>query len=105
MLDADHRGFRDLGVADREVLDVDRGYPFAPGLDHVLGAVGDLHVAVRSMVATSPVSKKPSGSRMSLVLLEIGARDRRAAHLEPAEGLAVPRQPLAGVVGDLHLDA
>ena len=46
MLDADHGGFRHLGVADREILQVDRGDPLAARLDDVLGAVGDLHVAV-----------------------------------------------------------
>ncbi len=39
------------------------------------------------------------------VLLEVGARDGGAAHLEPAEGLAVARQLVAVIVGDLHLDA
>ncbi len=58
------------------------------------------------MVATSPVSNQPSFSRhRSLSTLIIGARDRRAAHLQAPEGLAVPRQRLAGVVGDLHVDA
>ena len=47
MPDADHRGLGHLGMADREVFEVDRGNPFAARLDHVLGAVGDLHVAVR----------------------------------------------------------
>src|SRR5205809_247522 len=37
------------------------------------------------------------------LLLVVGARNRRAAHLEPPEGFPVPRQPLAGIVGDLHL--
>ena len=40
-------GFRDRGMADREVLQVDRRNPFAAGLDDVLGAVGNPHVAVR----------------------------------------------------------
>ena len=47
MRDADHRRLGHLGMADGEVLQVDRGNPFAARLDHVLGAVGDLHVAVR----------------------------------------------------------
>src|SRR5260370_12810817 len=37
------------------------------------------------------------------VLFVIGAGDGRTAHLEAAECLAVPRQPLAAIVGDLHL--
>ena len=47
MMDADHGGFRDRGMSDREIFQVDRRNPFAAGLDHVLGAVGDPHVAVR----------------------------------------------------------
>ena len=46
MAHADHRGFGDLGMADRDILHLDRGNPFAARLDDVLGAVGDLHIAV-----------------------------------------------------------
>ena len=42
---------------------------------------------------------------VAAVVLEVGLGDRRPAHLEAAEGFAVPRQRRAGVVGDLHLDA
>ena len=45
VLDADHRRLGDVGMADGEVLELDRGDPFAAGLDHVLVAVDDLHVA------------------------------------------------------------
>ena len=37
--------------------------------------------------------------------VEIGARHRRPAHLQAAEGLAVPGQSSPVVVGHLHLDA
>src|SRR6266702_6621413 len=43
--DADYSGLGHSGVGDREVLQVDRGYPFAAGFDHVLGTVGDPHIA------------------------------------------------------------
>ncbi len=46
MMDADHGGFRHRGMADREVFQIDRRNPLAAGLDHILGAVGDPHVAV-----------------------------------------------------------
>src|SRR5690349_15769278 len=46
MRNADHRGLRYFRMTDREILKVDRGNPFASRLDHVLGAVGDLHVAI-----------------------------------------------------------
>ena len=36
---------------------------------------------------------------------EIGLRYRGTADLQPAKRLAVPRQFLAGIVGDLHLNA
>ena len=48
MRDADDRGLGDQRVAHGRVLQGDGGDPFAAGLDHVLGAVGDLHVAIRS---------------------------------------------------------
>ena len=46
MRDADDGGLLHRGVADGDVLQIDRRDPFAAGLDHVLRAVGDLHVAV-----------------------------------------------------------
>ena len=42
----DHRGLQDAGMADREVLDLDRADPLTAGLDHVLGAIGDGDEAV-----------------------------------------------------------
>ena len=36
MIDADHGRFRDRGVGDREVFQIDRRNPFAAGLDDVL---------------------------------------------------------------------
>ena len=63
-----------------------------------------------SSVATSPVSKKPHGSQALALLvaragvLEIGARDRGAAHQQAAERLAVVRLLHAFIVDDLHLD-
>ena len=45
MMDADGRGFRHVRMADGEILEIDGRNPFAAGLDDVLGAVGDLHVA------------------------------------------------------------
>src|SRR5215467_2492532 len=43
---ADDGGFAHPGVLDDEVLDVERGDPFAPGLDDVLEAIRDLEVTV-----------------------------------------------------------
>src|SRR5215470_2737201 len=43
---ADDGGFAHPGVLDDEVLDVERGDPFAPGLDDVLEAIRDLELTV-----------------------------------------------------------
>ncbi len=105
MGDADHRRLGDVGMADGEILDVDRRNPFAARLDHVFGAVGDLHVAfgidrrdvagVEEAVLVEDVA----------LLLEIAPGDGRTGDLEAAEAFAVPRQfPVLGV-DDLHLDA
>jgi hypothetical protein len=91
MLDPDHRGFRHAGAAHGDVLDLDRGDPFAARLDHVLRPVGHLHVAVlverRDVAGVEPVLGIEARSALALV---VGFRHRRPAHLEPAEGLAVP---------------
>ena len=105
MIDADHGRFGDRRVTDREIFQIDRRDPLAAGLDDVLGAVGDPHIAV--LVDGGDVA----GVEKAFVVedvgidLEIGLGDRGPAHLEAAESLAVPRQFLAGIVGDLHLDA
>jgi hypothetical protein len=59
------------------------------------------------MVATSPVSKKPSFVEdVAAGALEIGSRSTNGAldHQVP-EGAAVVRQAVAGVVGQLQVDA
>ena len=105
MADADHGGLRHLGMADREVFEIDRGNPFAARLDHVLGAVGDLHVAVRVHGGdVAGIEEAVAVEDIAAVALEVGARDRGPAHLEAAERLAVPRHRPAGIVLDLHLD-
>ena len=79
MAHADHRGFGHLGMADRQVLQVDRGDPFAARLDHVLGAVGDLHVAVAvDGRDVAGVEEAVLVEDRDVVLLEIGARDGEA---------------------------
>src|SRR5947209_18048392 len=85
----DHRDLRYLGVADREVLQLDRGYPLAARLDDILGPVGDLHVAGRIDGGDVAGVEKAVGVQDAAGLLEIGLGDRGAAHLEPAGALAV----------------
>src|SRR5215213_9661961 len=44
MRQADGSSFGDTGAAYRNVLELDRGYPFAARFDDVLRSVGDLHI-------------------------------------------------------------
>ena len=105
MMDADHGCFRDRRMSDREIFQFDRGNPLAAGLDHVLGTVRDAHITVR--IDGGDVAGIEIAFIVQNVAIdaEIGLRHRRPAHFQSAEGLAVPRQFLAGIVGDLHLHA
>src|SRR5512145_150640 len=102
---ADHRGFGDRRVRDRDVLEVDRADPLAARLDHVLRAVGDLHVAVGVDRGDVAGGEPAVLQRIAALALEVAARDPRPAHHQVAEALAVPGQFLAFLVHDLHLDA
>ena len=102
--DADHRRFRYRGMRDRDVLQIDRADPFAARLDHVLGAIGDLHVAVgieRGHIAGG----EPAVSQSPAFALEIAARDPGPAHHQVTKGTAIARQFPAFAVHDLHVDA
>ena len=106
MTDADDRSLRDLRMADREIFQIDRGYPFAAGLDHVLGAVGDLHIAVRiDGRDIAGIEEAVLVEDFFILRLVIAARDRRSPDLQPPEGLAVPGLVAAAIVGDFHFDA
>src|SRR5262245_46457182 len=104
MLHADHRCFRHFGMADGEVLEVDRGNPLAARFDHVLGAVVDLHMAVAVDGGDVTGVEETLLVEERVILLKVGPGHAWSAYLEAARGLAVPGQPLAGIVGDFHLD-
>src|SRR5437762_4314318 len=99
MLDADHRRFSDGRVRHRDALEVDRADPLAARLDHVLGAVGDLHVAVwiqrRDIAGGEPALPE----RIAALALEVALDHPASAHLQVAEGLAVVGK-LASVLAD-----
>jgi hypothetical protein len=63
------------GVSHLDVLEVDRTDPFAAGLDHVLAAVGDLHVAVgvnrRDVARREPAAVGLVDERIAALTLEI----------------------------------
>src|SRR5262249_8843048 len=89
MLNADDGRFRYFRMSNREGPEIDRGNPLAAGFDHVLGTIGDLHVSVAvdggdvAGVEEAVLVEDPG------VFLEIAARNRKAAGLEPAESLTV----------------
>ena len=79
--------------------------PLAARLDDVLGAVGDLDEAPgvdgADVAGAQPAVVELLGRRVAVV----AGGDPRAAHLDLAYGLAVPRQLGAVVVDDAQLDA
>ena len=105
VLGRDAGGHRDLRVRHRDVLEVDRADPFAAGLDDVLAAVGDLHVAVgvdRGDVA----GREPAvHERVAAFVLEVLETIHGPRTSSSPRDLAVPRQLLAVVADDLHVDA
>src|SRR6266850_418787 len=105
MLDADYRGLGDRRMRDGDVLEVDRADPLAARLDHVLRAVGDLDVAVGIDGADITRGEPLVAQRIAALALEIALDDPRPAHLQVAEGLAVPRQLLAVLADDAQVDA
>ncbi len=91
--DRDHGRLGDRGMAHQRVLEGDRRDPLAARLDEVLRAVLDLDVPVgpdRDDVARpEPAVVRPAVGGVGRLV--VGGRDRRAAHLELAHRLAVPR--------------
>src|SRR5262249_61451471 len=99
-------GLEDGGMAADGVLEPDAGDPLAAALDHVLGAVGDLHGAAR-IDPDHDAGAEPTGVKRGFGALVVVVRggDPRAADLELADAPAVPRQRPAAVIDDADLDA
>jgi hypothetical protein len=103
--DADHRRLGDRRVPHRGVLQRDRRDPLAARLDHVLRAVGDVHVAVGVDRRDVPCVEETVGIEDRFVLFaEIRARGPRTAHEQMPECDAVVRELVAVGIDDLHLD-
>src|SRR5262245_63364939 len=103
--DGDDRRLGDRLVPHERVLERDRGDPLAARLDEVLRAILHLDEAVRvdahDVAGPEPAVVRPS-ARHVLVGLVVGGCDRRAAHLELAHRLAVPRdEPFGATSTDL----
>ena len=104
--DRDHGRLGDRRVRHQRVLEVDRRDPLAAGLDHVLRAVLDHHVALgveRGDVAgLEPAVVGPALGLLGRLV--VAGRDPGAAHLELAHRLAVPGDLLAVVADRAQLD-
>src|SRR6185437_1643392 len=94
MRQADHRRLCDIGMAHRDVLDIDRADPFAAGFDHILGAVDDLHIAIgidgRDVAGAEPPLLIQRGRGRFLVIV-ICADHPRTAYQKLAARDAVMR--------------
>ena len=101
---ANDGGLDDVGVRNRDVLEVDGADPFAAGLDDVLGAIGNLHVAVgvdgRDVTGREPAVLQ----RIAALALEVRIGGPWPLHQQVAKGLAVIGQGLAIGIDDLHVD-
>ena len=94
----DGGSFGDRRVAHRGVFEFDRADPFAARLDHVLGAVGDLHRAVgmedRHVAGVEPAL----GVDRVFLGLEIALHHPWPADVQRARAFAVTREDLARIV-------
>src|SRR4051812_8968404 len=98
--DADHACLAHIGVRGEPVLEVDRADPFAARLDHVLGAVGDLHESVGRHAAHVTRAQPAIVELFGRGVAVVRAGDPRAPHLDLTDGLAVPRERGALVADD-----
>ncbi|PAV72391.1 hypothetical protein WR25_15958 [Diploscapter pachys] len=102
--DTQHGGFGDRRVGHGDVFQVDRADPLATGLDHILGAVGDLHEAVRVEGGDIPGGEPAIDQRAGLDA-EVPLDHPVATHQQGACGLAVTQQLVAMLVHDFQVRA
>src|SRR5690606_35604094 len=106
MRNRDGRRLRHRGMRDREVLQLDGADPLAARLDHVLGAIGDLHVAQRTngrdIAGVEPAALVEHVVTAALV---VTGSDPWPANLQRPERLAIARDFDAVVVLHSQLDA
>ena len=103
---ADHGGFEHCRVQGDLVLEVHRRHPLPAGLDHVLGTVGDLHIAAR-VDGAHVTGAQPAviGEGIGRCTLVVATGDPRPAQLQLANGVAVFRTRIALFVHQTHLHA
>ena len=77
-------------MAGSNVLDIYRTDPFAPRLDHVLGAISDFHIAVFVDVAHIAGRKETLVvQHVATLCVEVTAGNPRAFHPYIAGGLSI----------------
>src|SRR5688572_16779647 len=86
------------------VLEFDRGNPFAARLDDILGAIGDLDVAIRIDRAYIARAQPAVVEFLGRIVLVVFSRDPWAANFDLADRFAVPGKRLARV-DDAQVDA
>src|SRR5580658_2691226 len=103
---ANHRGLGHRRMRNHRVLEIDRADPLAAGFNHVLRAVGDVHVAV-GVDGGDVAGGKPAVGRhlVAALALEITLGDPWTFDHDVTEGDAVVRQFFAVTVDDLELHA
>src|SRR3984957_7315503 len=92
MLDRDDSGLEHVGVRHGEVLDLDRGNPFAAGLDDILQPVRKLDVTIginRPDVPRTEPAVLVYG--LTALAFEIARNDPISPHFQFADGNAVVR--------------
>src|ERR1035437_10898625 len=91
MRNRDHRSLQHFGIRHDGVFQILARDPLAAALDQILGAVNDLHEALSvnrdDVSGPEPAIHERVGASL---VIEIAANDPWPAHLQFAEGFAVP---------------
>src|SRR3546814_6801863 len=94
----------DAVVPNRRILDINRSYPFAPGLDHVFRSVGQPEKA-EAIDRTYVPGVEPAIAPGALKIGEIAIDDQRSADLARTRLLTVPGERPAIAVDNAKFDA
>ena len=103
MRHADAGGHGHGRVGHGDVLHINRADPFAAGLDHVLAAVGYLHVAIGVDGGHVARGEPTIDERVTALAFEISPHHPRSLDMQVAKGFAIPRQVIAFRVDNLHV--
>src|SRR3954470_17284155 len=103
MWNANHSRLSDFGMGHGEVLEFNRGYPFAARLNDVLRPIRNLHIAV-VVYRCDVARKKPAIITLALGHLEIRPRDPGSANDEVTKRLAIVRQLVVVAVANSDFD-